>query len=81
MYCKKQVSEDSEENVLWLWDNIIIKATLLDLIKLNSVPMPILNLIAEEKGKLSNKWKRTFCSVMKEKMSIQKHSRLFLSLV
>ena len=81
MYCKKQVSEDSEENVFWLWDNIIIKATLLDLIKLNSVPMPILNLIAEEKGKLSNKWKRTFCSVMKEKMSIQKHSRLFLSLV
>ena len=81
MYCKKQVSEDSEENVLWLWDNIIIKATLLDLIKLNSVPVPILNLIAEEKGKLSNKWKRTFCSVMKEKMNIQKHSRLFLSLV
>ena len=43
--------------------------------------MPILNLIAEKKGKLSNKWKRTFCSVMKEKMSVQKHSRQFLSLV
>ena len=43
------------------------------MLKLSSVPTPILNLIAEEKGKLANKWKTTFCSVMKEKMSIQKH--------
>ena len=49
--------------------------------KLSSIPMHVLNLIAEEKGKLANKWKTNFCSVMKGNMSIQKHSTLFVSLV
>ena len=49
--------------------------------KLSSIPMHVLNLIAEEKGKLANKWKTDFCSVMKGNMSIQKHSKLFVSLV
>ena len=42
--------------------------------------MHILNLIAEEKSKLANKWKTTFCSLMKGNMGIQKHSKLFVSL-
>ena len=51
------------------------------MLKLSSISIHVLNLIAEEKGKLANKWKTTFCSVMKGKMNIQKHSRLFVSLV
>ena len=51
------------------------------MLKLSSVPMSILNLRVWEKGKLANKWKTTFCSVMKGNMGIQKHSKLFLSLV
>ena len=42
--------------------------------------MHVLNLIAEEKSKLANKWKTTFCSLMKGNMGIQKHSKLFVSL-
>ena len=83
MYCKKQVGEDSEEKVLRLQDNIATKTTLLDLmmLKLSSIPTHVLNLIAEEKSKLANKWKTTFCSLMKGNMGIQKHSKLFVSLV
>ena len=50
------------------------------MLKLSSIPMHILNLIAEEKSKLANKWKTTFCSLMKGNMGIQKHSKLFVSL-
>ena len=65
--------------VLWLEDNITTKATLLDLImlKLSSVPMSILNLRVWEKGKLANKWKTTFCSVMKEKDKYKKTPIIF----
>ena len=41
--------------------------------------MHVLNLIAEEKSKLANKWKTTFCSLMKGNMGIQKHFKLFVS--
>ena len=77
------MGEDSEEYVLRLQDNIATKTTLLDLmmLKLSSIPMHVLNLIAEEKSKLANKWKTTFCSLMKGNMGIQKHSKLFVSLV
>ena len=34
--------------------------------------MSILNLRVWEKGKLANKWKTTFCSVMKEKDKYKK---------
>ena len=50
------------------------------MLKLSSIPMHVLNLIAEEKSKLANKWKTTFCSLMKGNMGIQKHSKLFVSL-
>ena len=40
--------------------------------------MSILNLRVWEKGKLANKWKTTFCSVMKEKDKYMK-TPIFLS--
>ena len=63
--------------------NKCFDSKMLDLmmLKLSGISMHVLNLIAEEKGKLANKWKTTFCSVMKGNMGIQKHSKLFVSLV
>ena len=51
------------------------------MLKLSSIPMHVLNLIAEEKGKLTSKWRTTFCSAMKGKIGMQKHFTLFVSLV
>ena len=47
------------------------------MLKLSSVPMSILNLRVWEKGKLANKWKTTFCSVMKEKDKYKKTPIIF----
>ena len=47
------------------------------MLKLSSVPMSILNLRVWEKGKLANKWKTTFRSVMKEKDKYKKTPIIF----